>query len=150
MSRRRELDHRFVDLLPDELEPGVLYIAGPHNIVAHLCCCGCGEEVITPLGPAGWTLRYNGRVSLSPSIGNGALACRSHYIIQASGVQWLSNMTPAQHASAHARDRLAASELVTSSRGRFALRLRKLRTRILGAREGGIGAVEHGRGEEHS
>lgn len=111
MSRRHEVDHRFVEVLPTELDPGVLYISGSHNIVAHLCCCGCGKEVVTPLGQAGWTLRYDGRVSLSPSVGNGAYECKSHYVIQASRVRWLSNMTPEQHTLAQARDQAAALEL---------------------------------------
>lgn len=118
MSRRHEVDHRFVEVLPTELEQGVLYISGTHNIVAHLCECGCGREVVTPLGQAGWTLRYDGRVSLSPSIGNGAYDCKSHYVIQASQVRWLSNMTPEQHTRARARDRAAALELNLSWLGR--------------------------------
>ena len=111
MSRRHEVGHRFVEVLPTELDPGVLYISGSHNIVAHLCCCGCGKEVVTPLGEAGWTLRYDGRISLSPSVGNGAYDCKSHYVIQASRVRWLSNMTPEQHIHARARDQTAALEL---------------------------------------
>jgi isoaspartyl peptidase/L-asparaginase-like protein (Ntn-hydrolase superfamily) len=111
MSRRHEMDHQFVEVLPTQLDSGVLYISGTHSIVAHLCCCGCGSEVVTPLGPAGWTLRYNGRVSLSPSIGNGAYACRSHYVIQTSHVRWLSSMTPKQHLRDQARDQAAAQQL---------------------------------------
>ncbi|WP_371415812.1 DUF6527 family protein [Oerskovia sp. KBS0722] len=105
------MDHQFVDVLPARLDSGVLYISGTHNIVAHLCCCGCDREVVTPLGPAGWSLRYDGQVSLTPSIGNGGYDCRSHYIIQASRVRWLSNMTTAQHARAQARDQEAAQHL---------------------------------------
>jgi hypothetical protein len=105
------MDHQFVEVLPAHLEAGVLYISGTHNIVAHLCCCGCGREVVTPLSPAGWTLRYDGQVSLSPSIGNGAHDCRSHYVIQASRVRWLSNMTLEHHVRAKARDQEAAQQL---------------------------------------
>lgn len=105
------MDHRFVEVLPTALDPGVLYISGTHDIVAHLCCCGCGNEVVTPLGPAGWTLRYDGRVSLSPSIGSGAYDCKSHYVIQASHVRWLSKMTSEQHRRAQVRDQAAALEL---------------------------------------
>lgn len=119
MSRRHEVDHQFVEVLPTQLDPGVLYISGTHNIVAHLCCCGCSEEVVTPLGQAGWTLRYDGQVSLSPSIGNGALACSSHYIIQTSRVRWLSNMTPEQHARAQERDHGAARALNDVRPGRL-------------------------------
>lgn len=111
MKRRVEVDHRFVDVLPAALEAGVVYISGTHNIAAHLCCCGCGAEIVTPLGKAGWTLRYDGQVSLSPSIGNGALACRSHYVICESRIQWLADMTASQHARSHARDRVVAREL---------------------------------------
>ena len=111
MSRRHEMDHQFVEVLPAQLEAGVLYISGTHNVVAHLCCCGCDREVVTTLGPAGYTLRYDGKVSLSPSIGNGAYNCRSHYVIQASRVRWLPNMTPEQHVRAQTRDQEAAQQL---------------------------------------
>jgi hypothetical protein len=126
MSRRHEVDHRFIEVLPANLDPGVIYISGTHNIVAHLCCCGCGEEIVTPLGTAGWTLRYDGSVSLSPSIGNGALACKSHYVIQASKVRWLSNITPDQHALARRRDEAAARELDPSWFDRLKRMLRYL------------------------
>lgn len=108
MSRRQhDVRHTFVDVLPTPLLPGVVYISGEHDTAAHLCCCGCGHEVVTPLGQTAWTLRYNGRVSLSPSIGNGALPCRSHYVIRDSEVLWLSAMTPESHDLAHARDHAA-------------------------------------------
>ena len=118
MSRRHKMGHRFVEVLPAELDPGVLYISGAHSVVAHLCCCGCDREVVTPLGSAGWTLKYDGQVSLSPSIGNGAYACKSHYVIQASRVRWMSNMTSKQHVRAHARDQEAAQYLTESWLGR--------------------------------
>lgn len=111
MNRRHEIDHQFVEVLPAQLDPGTLYVSGNHNIVAHLCCCGCGREVVTPLGPAGWTLRYDGRVSLTPSIGNGAYDCKSHYVIDASHVRWLPNVTPEQHLRAQSRDQEAAQHL---------------------------------------
>jgi hypothetical protein len=44
--------------------------------------CGCGNEVVTPISPTGWTLNFYGdSVSLSPSIGNWSFKCRSHYFI---------------------------------------------------------------------
>lgn len=49
---------------------------------AHSCCCGCGEEVITPFTPTDWKITFDGKTnSLRPSIGNRALKCRSHYVI---------------------------------------------------------------------
>ena len=55
------LAHKFVDSIPEELEDGVLYVSVPFGTVVHKCACGCGEEVVTPLGPAEWRLTYDGR-----------------------------------------------------------------------------------------
>lgn len=111
----RHIGHAFVDVLPNALTADTLYISGAHNVAAHLCCCGCGAEVITPLGPAGWSLQYDGRVSLYPSIGNGALACRSHYVIRTSQVRWLKAMGTIQHERAHQQDKQAAHDLLSTS-----------------------------------
>ena len=78
-----ELTPRDLDEFPRVLEEGVLYISEECELAAHKCCCGCGEDVITPLNPARWRLdRHTGRVSLHPSIGNWKFACRSHYWIR--------------------------------------------------------------------
>lgn len=72
-----------LDEFPRVLEEGILYISEECEMAAHKCCCGCGEDVITPLNPARWRLdRHGGRVSLHPSIGNWKFACRSHYWIR--------------------------------------------------------------------
>jgi hypothetical protein len=79
----------FIEFVPDRLEPGVVYISIAFGTMAHSCCCGCGSEVVTPLSPAGWRFDYDGEtISLDPSIGNWALACRSHYWIQRNQVVW--------------------------------------------------------------
>ena len=76
------LRHEFVDFIPNQLDDGVLYVSIRFGTVVHRCACGCGEEVVTPLGPAEWKLTYDGRtVSLAPSIGNWSFPCRSHYWI---------------------------------------------------------------------
>ena len=68
--RAMKLAHEFVDSIPEELEDGVLYVSIRFGTVVHKCACGCGEEVVTPLGPAEWRLTYDGKtVSLAPSIG---------------------------------------------------------------------------------
>ena len=51
-----ELEPEFMDVIPDRLEPGRLYISIPYTTALHLCCCGCGNEVVTPLHPVHWTL----------------------------------------------------------------------------------------------
>jgi hypothetical protein len=80
--KTRELRPQHVAHLPEQLEDGVLYICKPFELAAHRCCCGCGEEVVTPLNPAKWFLsECRGRVSLKPSIGNWKFPCQSHYWI---------------------------------------------------------------------
>ncbi len=81
------LEPRFTRSAPDELDDGVLYISTEYATVLHLCCCGCGTEVVTPLSPARWKVTYDGEtVSLWPSIGNWSTPCRSHYIIRNNDV----------------------------------------------------------------
>ncbi|WP_342776660.1 hypothetical protein [Hankyongella ginsenosidimutans] len=48
MMRHKRLDHRFVEHIPERLEPGVLYVSMDYATSAHSCCCGCGEEVVAP------------------------------------------------------------------------------------------------------
>lgn len=85
----KTLNHRFVENVPDQLEEGVLYISIPFETVIHKCCCGCGNEVVTPLSPAAWGLIFNGEtVSLNPSIGNWSFDCKSHYWIKKNKVHW--------------------------------------------------------------
>ncbi len=59
--------------------------------------CGCRHEAITPPSPVQWVLMFDGSVSLRPSIGNGALPCRSHYVIQAGRVQWARSDSEAEN-----------------------------------------------------
>jgi hypothetical protein len=78
----------FIETFPTQLQAGVLYVSATYSTAAHLCCCGCREEVITPLSRAQWVLTFDGKASLRPSIGNWALPCRSHYVIDRGHVRW--------------------------------------------------------------
>lgn len=75
----------------DDIQSGFLYISHKYGTAAHHCACGCGEEVITPLSPEGWTLHFNGRFSLTPSIGNFQFPCGSHYFITNEEVCWCTD-----------------------------------------------------------
>lgn len=80
--RYNRLDHRFVELIPETLEPRILYISVRYATAVHLCCCGCGSEVVTPFTPTDWRLIFDGEtISLLPSIGSWNLPCRSHYFL---------------------------------------------------------------------
>lgn len=77
------MQHRFVEIIPDTVEDGVLYISLKYCTAIHKCACGCGNEVVTPISPTDWKLIFDGKtVSLSPSIGNWSFNCQSHYWIK--------------------------------------------------------------------
>lgn len=83
------LKHVFVDFIPDELEQGTLYVSIRFATASHLCCCGCGNKVVTPIRPTDWMLIFDGKsVSLDPSIGNWSFPCQSHYWITNNLVNW--------------------------------------------------------------
>lgn len=106
--RRDRLRPAFVGGIPDRLEDGMLYVSLEHDAMMHLCACGCGKEVSTPLGPTDWRLTWDGAsISLSPSVGSGGLACRSHYLIDRNAVRWLAPMTDWSIADEQDRTRAA-------------------------------------------
>ena len=82
---------QFVPAIPGQLKEGILYICIPYNTAAHLCACGCKSEIFTPISKQyGWIVSYDGdNASLSPSIGNGAYPCHSHYFLRNGDVEWL-------------------------------------------------------------
>ena len=83
------LEHCFVSLLPDQLENGKLYVSMEFASAIHLCCCGCGRQVVTPLSPTEWNLWFDGdSISLAPSVGNWNFPCESHYVITENRVMW--------------------------------------------------------------
>ena len=53
----RQITPDFVDEIPRELDPGKLYICCRYRAVKHLCACGCGVAINTPLHPTGWRCR---------------------------------------------------------------------------------------------
>jgi len=104
--RLAHLQHRFVEYMPEEPEVGVLYVSVEFGTVIHKCCCGCGNQVVTPLSPTDWQLTYDGEaISLYPSIGNWSFDCRSHYWIKNSRVSWAPAWTRAQIEAGRRRDR---------------------------------------------
>ena len=81
--------HKFTDRLPPVLESETLYVSMACATVVHLCACGCGRKVVTPLSPGDWRLTFDGKsLTLSPSIGNWQYPCWSHYWIRSSRIEW--------------------------------------------------------------
>lgn len=114
----QELHPQHVEHLPEQLEDGVLYICESFEMAAHRCCCGCGEDVITPLNRAKWSLRErNGRVSLEPSIGNWKFDCQSHYWITNNKVLPAGQMSKATIRRVIDKDRCDAQLLARERSG---------------------------------
>lgn len=111
------LEHRFVTHIPRVLESGILYISIEYATAVHSCCCGCGEEVVTPLTPTDWKLIFDGdTVSLWPSIGNWNYACRSHYIIERNQVLEALSWTDKRIANVRRRDKWAKASFYGTNR----------------------------------
>ncbi|EKD84348.1 MAG: hypothetical protein ACD_39C00095G0006 [uncultured bacterium] len=82
--------------IPKTLAPGVLYVSVEFGAAVHLCACGCGSKVSTPLGTAEWALTETPRgPSLRPSVGNWQLPCKSHYWITEGSIVWAASWSAA-------------------------------------------------------
>jgi hypothetical protein len=93
-----ELQH--VHYTPTELKPGVLYVSEEFGIAIHLCACGCGSKIKTPLGPTEWSVKATkSGPTLRPSVGNWQETCQSHYSITRGDIIWAEKWTPEQIAS---------------------------------------------------
>ena len=102
------LKHEFVEFIPDELEQGTLYISVRFATASHLCFCGCGNKVVTPIRPTDWKLIFDGKtISLEPSIGNWSFLCQSHYWIRNSRVKWAPRWSKEEIERGRAHDRQA-------------------------------------------
>jgi hypothetical protein len=106
------LRHQLVELMPAVIEEGVLYISLEYLTVVHRCACGCGERVVTPIGPTDWSVTFHGdSASLHPSIGNWGLACSSHYIVRRGRVEWAERWSQERIAAGRRADYQAKVEL---------------------------------------
>jgi hypothetical protein len=84
-----KLSNIFIDNIPDEIDNGTLYVSIKYHTAIHICPCGCGNKVVTPISPIRWKLTFDGEtVTLYPSIGNWSLPCKSHYWIRNNEVLW--------------------------------------------------------------
>ena len=93
--------------MPRMLEPGILYVAEEFGAAAHLCACGCGAKIRTPLGPTEWTLTETKQgPSLFPSVGNWQQACRSHYCIRRGRIVWAGEWSEEQVVAGRRREEL--------------------------------------------
>lgn len=79
------------------MDSGFLYVSKRYGIAGHLCPCGCGNKIITPLSETEWCLKVKkGKPTLYPSIGNWQLPCKSHYWIINGEILWSVQWTEEQ------------------------------------------------------
>ena len=108
MTRIQEIRAELVEFVPSNLENGILYVSQKYRTAAHLCCCGCGSKVVTPLKPGGWQVAIKkNSVTLHPSVGSWNLPCQSHYLIRGGLVIWSSQISPDAIAATRRRDQQA-------------------------------------------
>lgn len=89
MERQSHLDAVFVEFIPETIEPGKLYVSHEYATATHLCACGCGQKVVTPLSQHMWDMtEIDGKVTLSPSILNTACPFKAHYWIVEGDIRW--------------------------------------------------------------
>lgn len=105
------LIHEFVEYIPEEIVDGTLYISLMFATATHKCCCGCGNEVVTPLSPTDWKIIFDGEsISIDPSIGNWSFDCNSHYWIENNKIRWARSWSQKEIDAGRAHDRLAKKE----------------------------------------
>lgn len=84
-----EFDLVECETIPTNIDDGKLYYSRKYGTATHLCACGCGSKVVTPCKPGFWDMKIlDGKPTLSPSIGNFQLPCKSHYFIRDGKVIW--------------------------------------------------------------
>jgi hypothetical protein len=94
-----------VQYVPKELEPGILYVSEEFGAAVHLCACGCGKKVSTPLRPPRWVLDETASgPTLRPSVGNWEFPCQSHYWIRGGRIVWSEKWTSQQIAAGRRRE----------------------------------------------
>ena len=111
MRPNASLKHEFVEFIPEELEQGTFYISIRFKTGTHLCSCGCGNIVVTPLSPTDWKLIFDGKtVSLHPSVGNWSFPCQSHYWIRNNRIEWAPKWSREQIERGRRHDVLAKDD----------------------------------------
>ena len=93
-----------VERFPATIEPGCLYWSREFKLSAHRCACGCGDVIDLPVDEMNYSIRIgpNG-VTLRPSIGNWGV-CDAHYFITDGGIEWATQWSPNQIATARAAE----------------------------------------------
>ncbi len=90
---------KYLQDLPDSLQPKVLYVLGEGKHLwsaTMLCPCGCNATLQMSLQPEGrprWVLtkESDGTVSLSPSVWR-QIGCKSHFFFRKGVINWCKDI----------------------------------------------------------
>lgn len=86
-----------VDSMPRDLEPNTLYYLERFGTASHLCACGCGAKIRTPIDVNEWSIvKTEQGPTLHPSVGNWQKECKSHYYIRKGKIVWCGAWTEKQ------------------------------------------------------
>ena len=81
--KTQEFTLLLVETMPQVFEEGILYFSKSFSTAIHLCACGCKSITVTPINERKWQFSISdGKPTLSPSIGNFNIPCKSHYYIK--------------------------------------------------------------------
>lgn len=85
-----ELKPIFVEEISGNVDHGYIIITKKYGTAVHRCPCGCKNLVVTPIKKNGWKLtdHDDDTISLSPSISNPTIRCKSHYWIKQNKIVW--------------------------------------------------------------
>jgi hypothetical protein len=133
MPKITSIRPKFVDTMPSDLEDGMIYISNKYRVGLHNCCCGCGEEVSTPIGPTEYSITMvGGGVTVHPSIGNHDFPCGSHYIIEGGSIVWAGAMTRRAINAGRAHDRYLKRGRARSGIAALPARIKAFLARLFG------------------
>jgi len=92
MDKINEIEPVAVLHIPKCLKSGKLYVSDYDGQAVHLCACGCGFAVRTPLREGGWWFLTDaeGKIVLRPSTLGLELPCGSIYCITHNRIEWLT------------------------------------------------------------
>lgn len=94
-KREKHYKYKYVEGVPDELKPGILYIISNDNFywqIVMLCPCGCKKALHMNLMKGNnpkWKFEIDKkkRISLFPSIDR-TVGCKSHFWVRKGKIIW--------------------------------------------------------------
>jgi hypothetical protein len=89
-----------VERIPKEqMADGVVYHSEEFELAGLRCACGCGHRITLLVPDSHQVFNDGGWAAVRPSIGVFDAPCKSHFIVDATGVEWLPPFSGAEATS---------------------------------------------------